>query len=106
MKLGDEVEFRGQKGVITWYTPMVMDITFDGMSPIAYEILAQSSMLVAKHYYNSTKDVFTLDRNSPILRDLKLLGNTNDPVVECCCGSKSVGSTRHASYCGMFHPSL
>lgn len=98
MKVGDEVEFKGQRGVVTWATSGVVDLTFDNMSPIAYEILAEKSMVVAKHY-NSTKDVFTLDRNAPALRDLKLLGNANDHDTKCCCGSQAVGSNRHAGYC-------
>lgn len=101
MKVGDEVEFKGQRGVVTWATTGIVDLTFDRMSPIAYEILAERSMIVAKHY-NSTKDVFTLDRNSPVLRDLILLGNANNTDNKCCCGSDSVGSGRHATYCGKF----
>lgn len=98
VKLGDEVEFKGQRGVVTWATSELVDLTFDNMSPIAYEILAEKSKLVARHY-NSTKDVFTLDRNAPVLRDLKLLGNANDVDNKCCCGSQTVGSSRHAGYC-------
>lgn len=98
MKVGDEVEFKGQRGVVTWATSGIVDLTFDDMSPIAYEILAEKSMVVAKHY-NSTKDVFTLDRKAPILRDLKLLGNANDADNKCCCGGDSIGATRHPTYC-------
>lgn len=98
MKVGDEVEFKGQRGVVTWATSGIVDLTFDGMSPIAYEILAEKSMVVAKHY-NSTKDVFTLARNSPVMRDLKLLGNANDVDNKCCCGGDSIGANRHPNYC-------
>lgn len=96
MKVGDEVEFKGQRGKVTWATSGIVDLTFDNMSPIAYEILAERSMVVAKHY-NSTKDVFTLDRKAPILRDLVVLGNAND--TKCCCGGESIGATRHPTYC-------
>lgn len=98
MKVGDEVEFYGQRGVVTWATSELVDLTFDNMSPIAYEMLAEKSKLTAKHY-NSTKDVFTLDRNAPVLRDLKLLGNANDRDNKCCCGGDSIGATRHTHYC-------
>lgn len=98
MKVGDEVEFKGQKGVVTWVTSNIIDLTFDNMSLIAYGILAEKSMVVAKHY-NSTKDVFTLDRSNTILRDLVLLGNANHVDNKCCCGGDSIGATRHPKYC-------
>jgi len=98
VKVGDEVEFKGQRGKVTWATSNIVDVTFDNMSPIAYEILAAKSMIVAKHY-NSTKDVFTLDRSAPVLRDLKLLGNVNFADYKCCCGGDTIGATRHPKYC-------
>jgi hypothetical protein len=100
VKVGDEVEFKGQRGKVTWATSGIVDLTFDNMSPIAYEILAERSMVVAKHY-NSTKDVFTLDRKAPILRDLIVLGNANVDN-KCCCGGDSIGATRHPKYCPKF----
>jgi hypothetical protein len=96
MKVGDEVEFKGQRGRVTWATSEIVDLTFDNMSPIAYEILAEKSKMVVKSYYG-TGNVFTLDRSNPILRDLRLLGNANDN--KCCCGGESIGATRHPKYC-------
>lgn len=100
--LGDEIEILGHRGVVTWATSDLIDISMSKqIGPSVYETIAKASRL-ALSGYQSDNYVFTLDRNSPLLRDLKYLGNANNADNKCCCGGDSIGATKHSYYCPSF----
>ncbi len=102
MNVGDEVKWRGQRGKVTWSSTNIVDLTFEDMSPIAYEILAEKARMTAKHY-GSTKDVFTFDRGHAILSEMSFFSAaTKDQDNKCCCGGDAIGATRPPHYCPKF----